>query len=242
MTMDPMSFDLDPSELLNGALTAVLFALPVAFVVAAAVTSGPRDLWNRSGLALGIGLIAGLLLAVARAFAGPFPLVTALTGAGMVLGLLCAAAAAIAVVVLGEGRTWTAALGTAACLLIGIGEPGRILAPMLVLTDSILVVLASLIVEGMALAALVGFLMAATGQARALQTGLAVAGAVAALLLTADVSLGLLEQALSRTVGDIPDLPILITILIALVIGGILGGIREYRRVDRARRPEHLSR
>src|SRR5699024_9923965 len=67
-----MSFDLVPAELLAASLTAVLISIPFAFVLAGAAIAGPRRSWNRAGLAMGIGLLVGVLLAAAGLFV-PFP-------------------------------------------------------------------------------------------------------------------------------------------------------------------------
>src|SRR5699024_12173758 len=58
----------------------------------------PRASWNRAGLAMGIGLLVGVLMAAAALFV-PFPgAVPALLGLGMLLGLVLAVGAAVLVI------------------------------------------------------------------------------------------------------------------------------------------------
>src|SRR5699024_12668520 len=81
-----LSFDLVPAALLASALPAVLISIPLSFVLAGAAIAGPRASWNRAGLAMGTGLLIGVLMAAASLFV-PFPgAVPALLGLGMLLG------------------------------------------------------------------------------------------------------------------------------------------------------------
>src|SRR5699024_10441049 len=115
-----MSFDLVPAELLASALTAVLISIPLSFVLAGAAIAGPRPSWNRAGLAMGIGLLIGVLLTAAGLFV-PFPgAVPALLGLGMLLGLVLAVGAAVLVIAHEDGTFLSAVLGIAACVLVAI--------------------------------------------------------------------------------------------------------------------------
>ena len=139
----------------------------------------------------------------------------------LVLGLLGAIAAAVLVIVLEDGTAVSAAVGIAACALIGLGEPGQMGAGLSFVTSSVLVVLSAVVIEAVALVAIVGFLVAAAGRVRALQVGVAAAGAVGALLLV---------------IAPLVPMPfggLLISVLIALAIGSIVAGVLEALRARR---------
>lgn len=235
-----MSFDLDPVELLTCALTAVLVAIPIAFPLAAAAIAGPRRIWNGAGLAMGIGLLLGVLLAGVGVVANPPVPLEATTMALQLLGLLGALVAAVLVVVLAEGNRTAAALGITACGLIGLSEPVQTLPAMFGLSTSVLVVLAAVVIEAVALVVIVGALVAVAGRARAFRIGIAAASAVSALLL----GLGLVAQVLREGAGvDAPVVPLsilLIAVLAALVLGSLAGGVVESVRARR-RRPAHTA-
>ncbi|MDN5821989.1 MAG: hypothetical protein L0H39_10920 [Brachybacterium sp.] len=178
-----MSFDLVPAELLASALTAVLLSIPIAFVLAGAAISGPRRTWNRAGLAMGIGLLIGVLLAAATLFALPLGPTSALLDIGMLLGLACAIVAAVLVIIQDDGTTVSTVLGVAACVLIGLAVPADAMRAILDLSSSLLVLIAAMVIEAVALVAIVGFLVAGAGRVRALQIGVAAAGIVSAVLL-----------------------------------------------------------
>ncbi len=156
-------------------------------------------------------------------------LIGALTVALIVLGLLAAAVAGVLVFVLEDGTTWSAAIGIGSCLLIGLGAPGDALPELLGLTSSILAIGAAVVFEGVALAAIVGFLVAAAGRVRGLQFGVAAAGIVAALLTAGRTVL----HALHVVAGlDLPDLSLLTTLIAALValgIGSVIGELVQMR-------------
>jgi hypothetical protein len=216
-----MSLDLDPAELLVAALTAVLLALALAFPLAAAAIAGPRPSWNRAGLAMGLGLLAGVVLAG----------IGAVAGAG---GLLTGVATAV---VLEDGTAWAAAIGAAACALIGLGEPLQALPMLFGMSSSLLVVLAGAVLEAVALVVIVGALVAVAARVRALQIGIAVAGAVGALLVGVGTLLDLAHGLLDRHVPGIPLTATLIAVLVALAVGGIGGAVLETVRARRRSQP-----
>ena len=225
-----MSFDLVPAELLASALTAVLLSIPLSFVLAGAAISGPRRTWNRAGLAMGIGLLIGVLLASARLFLLPAGASTTLLDLGMLLGLLCAIGAAVLVIVQEDATLVSTVLGIVACVLVALAVPADALRAVLGLSSSPLVLIAAMVIEAVALVAVVGFLVAGAGRVRALQIGVAAAGIVAAVLIAVGV-LGTLFHDLAGV--DMPQPPltaVLITALVALVIGSVAGGVLEMMR------------
>ncbi|MGP9537286.1 hypothetical protein ACT3SP_04705 [Brachybacterium sp. AOP43-C2-M15] len=228
-----MSFDLEPTELLACALTAVMLAIPIAFPLAAAAIAGPRRTWNSAGLAMGIGLLLGVVLAGAGAVALPREAVATPSSLALLLGLVGAIVSAVLVVALEDGTRLTAAIGIVACALIGFGEPGQALPALFGLSTSLLVVLAAVVIEAVALVVIVGALVAAAGRARALQIGIAVAGAVAAVLM----GLGILFRVLHETAGvAAPHVSLgvlLVSVLVALALGSITGGVLETVRARR---------
>ena len=210
-----MSFDLVPAELLAAALSAVLMSVAVAFPLAAGIIAGPRRSWSGAGLAMGTGLLAGVVLTAAAAIAGLETLQTLAT-IGLVLGLACAIGAAVLVILVEDGNTLATTVGVIACVLIGIGQPGRTLPAMQELSSSILVVIASVVIGAVALVAITGFLVAAAGRVRALQLGVAVAAILAAVLI-----------AIGMLLPEPPVLGTLITVLIVLALGSVGGGVLE---------------
>src|SRR5699024_1214910 len=112
-----------PAELLVGALSAVLLAVPLSLVLAGAAISGPRRTWNQAGLAIGVGLLVGVLLAAARLFVLSADSLTVLLHLGMLLGLACAVAAAVLVVIRDDGTVLSTVLGIVACVLVTLAVP-----------------------------------------------------------------------------------------------------------------------
>src|SRR5699024_925784 len=142
-----MTAAFEPVELLTAALTAVLLALPIAVVVAAGVLAAPRRRAGVPGLAIGIGLLLGVVLAVVITVAGPLDPLRTLTTLTWVLGLLSVMAAAVLIVLRRAPDGLGAALGTAGCALIGLGEPGQTLPALFGLSSSVLVVITALVLE-----------------------------------------------------------------------------------------------
>ena len=224
-----MTYDLVPAELLASALTAVLLAVPLSFALAGAAIAGPRRAWNGAGLAMGLGLLVGVLVMVLRMTTGPSGALPVVSGALIVLGLLAAAVAGVLVFVLEDGTTWSAAIGIGSCLLIGLGAPGDALPELLGLTSSILAIGAAVVFEGVALAAIVGFLVAAAGRVRGLQFGVAAAGIVAALLTAGRTVLHALHVVAGLDVPELSLLTTLIAALVALGIGSVIGELVQMR-------------
>lgn len=219
-----MTFDLDPAELLACCLTAAMLAVPVAFPLAAGIVTAPRHSWNRAGLAVGVGLLCGVLFAGASAVMGLGSLLP-LAAVGMLLGLASAIAAAVMIVVLDDRTFLAAAVGILACVLISLGEPVRTVQAMAGLSTSVLVVLAAVVVEAVVMVAVVGLLVAAAGRVRALQIGVAAGGAVAALLLGIGVLLHLISLLSDATPPSLPLPAMLIAALAAFVIGAVVAGV-----------------
>lgn len=225
-----MILDLDPLELVACALTAVMLAIPLSFALTAGAITGPYRSWTSAGLAMGLGLLLGVGLTGAEVFAGPFTTLTTLAGVGMLLGLAAAIGAAVLVVVLDEGSRLSAAVGMIACLLIGLGAPGQALPVMLATSDSLLVVITAVVIEAVALVAIVGFLVAAARRVRIVQVGIAVAGVVAALIVGYAVLTQLTRDAADSSAVSEPGSAGLIAVLIALALGCVGGGVLESMR------------
>ncbi|QNN82593.1 hypothetical protein H3H54_00835 [Brachybacterium sp. Z12] len=219
-----MSFDLDPLELLAAVLTAAMLAIPLAFPLAAGIITAPARAWNRTGLAMGVSLLLGVLLAAGSLFLGAGPL-QLLAGIGMLLGLGCAIAAAVMIVVLDDGTVLSTVLGILACVLVGLGEPIQTVPTIFGLSSSLLVVIAAVVVEAVVLVALVGFLVAVARRVRALQIGVAAGGAVAALVLGVAVLLHVIGLATDASPPHLPLRATLIAALAAFVIGSVVAGV-----------------
>lgn len=228
-----MSFDLDPFELLVAALTGLLLALSLSFPLAAAAIVGPRTEWNRAGLAMGLGLLLGVIGAGAAVVTGADGAPRTASLLVLLLGLACAFVAAVLVVVLEDDTGWAAAIGVVACLLIGLAAPLQAVPALEELSSSMLPVLAGTVLEAVALVAVVGFLVAGAGRARALQIGIALAGAVGTILVGASAVGGT-----AATDAGLTPRTMLIAVLVALVIGSLVGGVVETVRARRrSRRP-----
>lgn len=232
-----MSFDIAPLELLVAALTAVLFALTLSFSLAAAAIAGPRGTWNRAGLAMGLGLLVGVILAGVQVLAGIDGPLLLLATLALLLGLICALVAAVLVVVLADGSAASSALGVVACGLIGLGEPLHVVPAQSGFSSSVLVVLAGVVVEAVALVVIVGALVAAARRARALQIGIASAGAVGALLLGVGEVLLFAHGAFDLPASGVPLGVLLIALVVALALGGIGGAVQQTVRARRRSRP-----
>lgn len=232
-----MTFDLVPAELLASALTAVLLSIPLSFVFAGAAISGPRRTWNRAGLGMGLGLLIGVLLAAVGLFV-PLPgTIAVLLDLAMLLGLVCAIAGAVLVMVQSDGTTLSAVLGIVACVLVALAVPAEALRAVLDLSTSPLVLIAAMVIEAVALAAIVGFLVAGAGRVRALQIGVAAAGIVSAVLLGVGALAALLHDAAGVGMPQPPLNAVLITALVALVIGSVVGGVLDALRGRRQVEP-----
>jgi hypothetical protein len=186
---------------------------------------------------MGLGLLAGVVLAGIGAVAGAGGLLTGVATAALLLGLVLALVAAVLVVVLEDGTAWAAAIGAAACALIGLGEPLQALPMLFGMSSSLLVVLAGAVLEAVALVVIVGALVAVAARVRALQIGIAVAGAVGALLVGVGTLLDLAHGLLDRHVPGIPLTATLIAVLVALAVGGIGGAVLETVRARRRSQP-----
>src|SRR5690625_6519026 len=130
---------LEPAELLTAALRAPFLAVPLAVVVAAGVLAVPRRMVSAPGLGIGIGLLAGVVLAAVSIVAGPLGLLRTGVSLASVLGLLCGLAAAVLIVVRREPARPEGVLGRAGRALSGPGEPGPALPVRLGLSASALV-------------------------------------------------------------------------------------------------------
>ena len=228
-----MSFDLDPLELLVATLTAVLLALSLSFPLAAAAIVGPRRDWSRAGLALGLGLLLGVIGAGAVVVTEADGASGAASLLALLLGLVCAFVAAVLVVALEDDTGWAAGIGVLACLLIGLSAPLQAVPALEALSSSMLPVLAGTVLEAVALVLVVGFLVAGSARARALQIGIAFAGAAGAVL----VGTGAVGGAAAEAAGLTPRTTLL-AVLVALVVGSLVGGVLEMiRSRRRSRRP-----
>lgn len=224
-----MTAVLEPADLLAAALSALLLAVPVAVAVAAGVLAAPRRMLSTPGLGLGIGLLVGVVLAVVTVVAGPVGRIGTLTSVASVLGLLCVMAAGVLIVLRREPALVGAAVGTAGCALIGLGEPGRALPVVFGVSASVLVVVTALVVEAVVIVALAAALAVLGGRLVAVRFGVAVAGLVAGLLmLWAMIARGS-GQLLEAGLPAIPMLPMIIVVGAALVLGIIAGGMLELR-------------
>lgn len=219
-----MSFDLEPLELLAAVLTAVMLALPIAFPLAAGVLAAPRRVWSGAGLGLGLGLLLGVIITSAASFVGLHRSVLLLSSIGLLLGLLGAIVAAVLLVVRPEGSTLTAAVGIVVCVLIGLGEPSQTLPAMLGISRSPMVVVAGVVIQAVVVVVVVGALVAASGRVRALQIGVAAAGAVAAVMLAGGVFANLMHEFVHLRLPSVPLGAQLIVVVVTLVIGTVLGG------------------
>src|SRR5690625_7697936 len=129
----------EPAELLTAALSALFLAVPLAVVVAAGVLAVPRRMVSAPGLGIGIGLLAGVVLAAVSIVAGPLGLLRTGVSLASVLGLLCVMAAAVRIVVRRGPARPGVVLGTGGCALSGLGGPGQALPAVVGLWSSGLV-------------------------------------------------------------------------------------------------------
>ena len=227
----------EPAELLTAALSALFLAVPLAVVVAAGVLAVPRRMVSAPGLGIGIGLLAGVVLAAVSIVAGPLGLLRTGVSLASVLGLLCVMAAAVLIVVRREPARPEAVLGTVGCALVGLGEPGQALPVLFGLSSSVLVVVTALVMEAVVIAALGGALAGLGGRIRAVRWGVAVAALVAGVLMLWGLLAAGLERLLSTTVPAVPMLPMIIVVGAALVAGTVAAVVLETRSAPRGPAP-----
>jgi len=232
-----MTAAFEPAELLAAALSALFLAVPLAVVVAGGVLAVPRRMVSAPGLGIGIGLLAGVVLAVVSIVAGPLDLLRAAVSVASVLGLLCVMAAAVLIVLRREPARLEAVLGTVGCALIGLGEPGQALPVLLGLSSSVLVVVTALVVEAVVIVALGGALAGLGGRVRAVRWGVAVAALVAGVLMLWGLIATGMERMLSATVPAVPALPMIIVVGVALVAGTVAAVVLEMRSSPREPAP-----
>ncbi|MGP5089981.1 hypothetical protein [Brachybacterium tyrofermentans] len=222
-----MSLDLDPLELLAVALTAARLALPNAFPLAMAAIAAPRRLWNGAGLALGLGILFGVIAAIAGHFLHLHGTALVVSSLGHLLGLSLAVVASVVIVIRSDGSWVTALIGILACAVIGLGEPSQALPALFGLSHSVIVVGAGIVIEAVVIVVVVGALVAAAGRVRALQIGIAAAGAVAAVMIGISVTLHLLRGRIELEAGGVPIVTQLVVIVVVLVIGTVGGAVLE---------------
>src|SRR5699024_8956888 len=107
-----MTAHFDHAELLTAAMSSLFLAVPFPVVVAAGVLAVPRRMVSAPGLGIGIGLLAGVVLAAVSIVAGPLGLLRTGVSLASVLGLLCVMAAAVLIVVRREPARPEVVLGT----------------------------------------------------------------------------------------------------------------------------------
>jgi hypothetical protein len=225
-----MAFDIDPLVLLASALTALTLAVPLAFALAAGVIAAPRRSWSTAGLAMGVGLLIGVLLAATGIFVLSGDLAGLIAALAMLPGLALVIVAAVLVILRRAGTRLGLALGAIGCVLIGLSEPTQTLPVMFGLGTSILMVLTAVVIEAVALVVFAGVLVAAAARLEALRVGIAAAGIIAALL-TGIGTLSLLARSLIGL--QLPAVPLMVTLvgtLIALVAGSIAGMVLDSRQ------------
>lgn len=233
-----MALDIDPLVLLASALTALTLAVPLAFALAAGVIAAPRRSWSTAGLALGIGLLVGVLLAAAGVFALSGDRAGLIAALVMLPGLALLIVAAVLVILRRGGTRLGLAVGAIGCVLIGLSEPTQTLPAMFGLGTSILMVLTAVVIEAVALVVFTGALVAAAARLGALRVGIAAAGIVAALL-TGLGTLALLARTLTGL--NLPPVPLIVTLtgtLVALAAGSVVGILLDSRRDQGSAGPE----
>src|SRR5699024_5676836 len=156
---------------------------------------------------------------------------------GMLLGLVLAIGAAVLVIAHEDGTFLSAVLGTIACVLVGLAVPADAMRAVQGISSSPLVLIAAMVFEAVALAAIVGFLVAGAGRVRALQVGVAAAGIVSAVL----IGIGALATLFQELAGiDMPQPSlsvVLIVSLVALVVGSVVSGVLDTVRDRRQAEP-----
>ena len=212
-----MSFDVVPLELLAVTLIAVLTALPVSVPLAAGATAGPQERWNAAGLALGGGLLLGVLGAIVLLLAGGFALASLLARLAQVPGLLLLLAATVLSLLRVPQPTLPRVLGLIGCLLVGLGEPLQVLPALGGISNSALVLIVGVVAEAVAVVVIVGLLVAVASRAESFVGGLAVGGAVGALVL-------LIALLLPHGIGVIVQV---VLIVLGIVAGVVLSAIRS---------------
>lgn len=230
--LDTVSFDVNPTELVAVALACVLIAVPTSLVLVGAVAATPRPAWNRAGLAVGLGLLLGVILALTSVFIGSDGMIATIGQIAMILGLLCVIAAGVFAVLTAldrGGEQLGMILAITGGGLVALGEPVQNIPLFFEMSSSVLVAIAGVIIELVAIAAIVGALAGIASRAAAVRLGLAITGAVTALVL-------LLSTLVALGDGDgFENQTLLILAIVALVIGSIAGGVLETLRMRRAR-------
>lgn len=220
-----MTAAFEPVELIVAALSAMLLAVAIALPVAAGVLAVPRRMVSAPGLGIGIGLLIGTLLAGAGIVTDPGGLLPGVAVLLLAAGLLCAMAASVLMLLRREPTLTDAVLGTAGCVLIGLGEPSRTLPAMFAISPSALVVGAALVAEAVVIVALVAVLSVLGDRVPALRVGVAAGGLVAgALTLWGLLALGV-GQLFDASVPAMPLEATLIMAGVALVAGTVLGAV-----------------
>ncbi|WP_246957848.1 hypothetical protein [Brachybacterium sp. Marseille-Q7125] len=227
-----MSFDVNPTELVAVALACVLIAVPTSLVLVGAVAATPRPSWNRAGLAVGLGLLLGVILALTSVFIGSDGTIATIGQIAMILGLLCVIAAGVFAVLTAldrGGEQLGMILAITGGGLVALGEPVQNIPLFLAMSSSVLVVIAGVIIELVAIAAIVGALAGITSRVPAVRLGLSLAGAITALFLLISVLI------LLGGGSGIGVSTMIVIGLVALAIGSIAGGVLETLRVRRNR-------
>lgn len=225
-----MTAAFEPVELIAAALSAMLLAVTIAFPVAAGLLAAPRRMVSAPGLGIGIGLLIGTLLAGASLVMGPGDLWSGAAVLLMALGLLCAMAASVLILLRREPALLEAVLGTVACALIGLGEPSQTLPVMFALSPSALVVVTALVIEAVAIVAIAAVLALLGGRLPALRFGVAAGALVVGVLAL----WGLFGPA-------VPVEAMLIVMGVALVAGTVVGAVLGPRRAPQDHGPSGRS-
>ena len=225
-----MTAAFEPVELIAAALSAMLLAVTIALPVAAGALAAPRRMVNAPGLGIGVGLLIGTLLAGASIVMGPGAL---LPGAGALLlavGLLCAMAASVLILLRREPTLIEAVLGTVGCVLIGLGEPSQTVPTRFAISSAALGVVTARVVVAVAIVAIAAVLALLGGRLPALRFGVAAGALVAGVLAL----WGLFAPAA-------PLEAILIVMGVALVAGTIVGAVLGRRRPPQDESPTGRS-
>src|SRR5699024_5352150 len=136
-----------------------------------------------------------------------------------------------------DGTFLSAVLGIAACALIGLAVPADATRAVQGLSSSPLVLIAAMVIEAVALVAIVGFLVAGAGRARALQIVVGAAGLGSAVRIAAGALAVLVQDLAGAVLPSAPLRAVLVVWLIARVLGGVVGGVLETVRGRREAQP-----
>lgn len=220
-----MTAAFEPSELIAAALSALFFAVPIAVAVAAGVLAVPRRRVSAPGLGLGIGLLAGMVLAIVGIAVGPSPLLQGGTALLLALGLLCVMAAAVLILLRREPALADAVVGTVGCVLIGLGEPSQLLPAMFAMSSSALVAVAALVIEAVVIVGLSAVLALLGARLAAVRLGVAVAALAAGVMVLWGVVASGAGQLIDVRLPTVPLLAMLIIVGVAFVVGTIVGAV-----------------